>query len=348
MNRTEKSTARLLALILWLAALLAGVSAAEGGRAGHEAIVSFRPEAVSDTADLERILTESLDAEYEFISPMRVDDDLVLGLVRCPSFSAADLVALLCANEDILYAEENGSCVPLSYDRFGRYDYQLDDPLSPYQYYLNPPSATNLNTAVGNTLTQGLSEDQVVSLRACGLWEEGSNDVVVAIIDTGINAEHEDLKAVMWHNPGNIGLPGDSGYNYKAGIPDVTDNVGHGTHVSGIIASAANNGKGIAGIAAGADIRIMMLATSSSDPEAEADNKYCFIQSMNYILQAKRAGVNIVAVNNSWSAGHSYLYDAMLEKMGEEGIVNFIAAGNDLADMEHKDSGLSESDVSAR
>ena len=344
MNRAEKNIARFLALVLCLAALLVGASAAEGRLAGHEAIVSFRPEAVSDTADLQRILAESLDAEYELISPIRVDDDLVLGLVRCPSLSAADLAALLCANEDIVYAEENRSCLPLSYDSHGRYDYELDDPLSPYQYYLNPPTATNLNTAVGNTLTQGLTEDQVVSLRACGLWEEGSNDIVVAIIDTGVNAEHEDLKAMMWRNPGNIGLPGDSGYNYQDNIPDVTDNAGHGTHVSGIIASAANNGKGIAGIAAGADVRIMMLATSSSDPESAPDN-YCFIQSMNYILQARRAGVNIVAVNNSWSAGPSYLYDAMLEKMGEEGIVSFIAAGNDLVDMEHKESGLSESDV---
>ena len=345
MHKAEKTTARILALLLLLAAVLAGTSAAEGRRTGHEAIAAFRPEAVSGAEDMERILAQSLDAEFELLSPMRVDDDLVLGLVRCPSLSAADLAARLRANGDIVHAEENGSCRPLGYDSRDRYEYDLDDPLSPYQYYLNPPTAVNRNTAVGNTLPQGLPEDEVVSLRACGLWGEDSDDVVVAIIDTGANVDHEDLKDVMWHNPGNIGLPGDSGYNYLEDSPYLKDINGHGSHVAGMIAAVANNGKGIAGVAAGADVRIMVLGTDRTRPDWEPDNKYCFLQSQNYILQAKRAGVNIVAVNNSWTAGPSYLYDVMLEKMGEEGIVNFIAAGNDRKDMEQQASGLSESDV---
>ena len=345
MNRTKNAVTGILALVLLLTAMLAWGAAAEGSRAEHEAIVSFCPEAASDTADLERILAESLDGEYELISPMWVDDDLVLGLVRCPARSAEELVALLSANENIVYAQENRICLPLGYNSQGRYDYDLDDPLSPYQYYLNPPAAVNLNTAVGNTRTQGLPEDQVISLRACGLWEESSDDIVVAIIDTGVNAAHEDLEPVMWHNPGNIGLPGESGYNYLEDTPDLKDVIGYGTHVSGVIAAAANNRKGIAGIAAGADVRIMVLATNLFGEDSEAKNEYCFLQSMNYILQAKRAGVNIVAVNNSWSAGAAYLYDALLAKMREEGIVNFIAAGNDAVDMEHQKSGLSESDT---
>ncbi len=345
MIRAGKTAARILALVLLLAAVLAGASAAEGGHAGHEAIVSFRPEAVSDVHDMERILSASLGADFELVSPMQVDDDLVLGLVRCPSRSASELVPLLSANGDVAYAQENRIFRPLSYDSLGRYSYDLDDPLSPYQYYLNPPTAVNLNTSVGSTLSQGLSADQVVSLRACGLWDGDGGDVVVAVIDTGVNAEHEDLKSVLWHNPGNIGLPGDSGYNYLEDIPDVKDTIGHGTHVVGMIAAAANNGKGIAGIAAGADVRVMVLATNHYPEDSETENEYCFLQSMNYILQAKRAGVNIVAVNNSWSAGSGYLYDAMLEKMGEEGIVNFIAAGNDRVNMEHQGSGLSDTKV---
>ncbi len=56
MHRAEKTTARILALLLLLAALLAGTSAAEGSRTGHEAIAAFRPEAVSGAEDMERIL----------------------------------------------------------------------------------------------------------------------------------------------------------------------------------------------------------------------------------------------------------------------------------------------------
>ena len=120
---------------------------------------------------------------------------------------------------------------------------------------------------------------------------------------TGINPQHEDLKNVLWRNPGNLGLPGnagDPGYNFLEGSSDVTDTFGHGTHVSGIIAAQANNTAGIAGIASGINVKLMILSTASNSLGGEPpNNAFCFMQSLNYVLQAKRAGVNIVAVNNS-------------------------------------------------
>lgn len=346
MSRTGKKAALLLGLIMLLAAVFTCASAAENGWVEHEVIVSFRPEAVSDAADMERILAGSLDAGFELVSPMQVDAGLILGLVRCPALSADELSSALAANKDILCVEKNFYFRLQAYDSAGNYTYRLNDPLSPYLYHLNPPTAENLDSAVGNTLTQGLTEEEVVSLRACGLWDNDSSDVVVAIIDTGVNTKHEDLKDALWHNPGNIGLPGDFGYNYLEEGPDVTDTVGHGSHVSGLIAAVANNGKGVAGVASGANVRIMMLATQPSAADSEIVNAFCFMQSLNYVLQAKRAGVNIVCVNNSWSAGSSsYLYDEMLKIMGEEGIVNFVAAGNDNNNMDQQESGLPDSDV---
>ena len=190
MRKAGKIAAWTLGLILLLALFLTPASAAEYGWAEHEAIVSFRPETISDTLDMERILGGSLDAEFELISPMRVDTDLVLGLVRCPDMSADELSSALSRNEDILRVEKNLYFRPQAYDPSGNYTYTLNDPLSPYLYYLNPPTATNLDSAVGNTLSLGLPEDEVISLRACGLWDEKSSDVVVAVIDTGINTTH--------------------------------------------------------------------------------------------------------------------------------------------------------------
>ena len=69
------------------------------------------------------------------------------------------------------------------------------DPLSFYQWYLQSPG---------------------LSLNAPDAWSflaGGRDEAVVAVIDTGINVNHEDLKNVLWTNPGNLGLPGEHGFN---------------------------------------------------------------------------------------------------------------------------------------
>ncbi len=75
----------------------------------------------------------------------------------------------------------------------------------------------------------------------------GSAAVIVAIIDTGSTADHEDLAGTVFVNP----------YNEITGTPEAVDDNGHGTHVTGTIAAQANNGKGIAGIAPG--VRVMPI-----------------------------------------------------------------------------------------
>jgi subtilisin family serine protease len=90
-------------------------------------------------------------------------------------------------------------------------------------------------------------------------WKEGvalisdamltaATPVVVAVLDTGVNAAHPELKDVMWMNTGaSVGY--DAGEKKALGISASTDVNGHGTHVAGIIAGAGSNGKGIHGIA---------------------------------------------------------------------------------------------------
>ena len=87
----------------------------------------------------------------------------------------------------------------------------------------------------------------------------GSRDVIVCIVDTGIDAEHEDLKANMWVNKGEIpgnGIDDDRngfvddvyGYDFHNDDADPTDDNSHGTHVAGIVGALANNTKGIVGV----------------------------------------------------------------------------------------------------
>jgi len=112
-------------------------------------------------------------------------------------------------------------------------------------------------------------------------WEEYQNhmkskkgqDVIVAVIDTGVDFTHEDLKHVMWNNPNEIpgnGIDDDGngiiddihGANFvdygEPGNP--MDDYGHGTHCAGIIKAEANNEKGVAGVASFSNDRIKVMA----------------------------------------------------------------------------------------
>jgi thermitase len=114
----------------------------------------------------------------------------------------------------------------------------------------------------------------------------GTPDVVIAVLDTGVYLDHEDLASKLWTNPGEI--PGNwvdddgngqvddihgwhffhswSGSTYfPAEDSDVRDDNGHGTHVAGIAAAAANNGAGIAGLAWGARIMPVKVLNQYGD-----------------------------------------------------------------------------------
>ncbi|MCK5059411.1 MAG: S8 family serine peptidase, partial [Candidatus Aminicenantes bacterium] len=87
----------------------------------------------------------------------------------------------------------------------------------------------------------------------------GSTEVIVGVIDTGVDYNHEDLAANMWTNPGEIpgnGVDDDGngyvddvhGINSITGSGDPMDDHYHGTHCSGTIGAVGNNNKGVVGV----------------------------------------------------------------------------------------------------
>lgn len=86
-------------------------------------------------------------------------------------------------------------------------------------------------------------------------WSKaGSNSVKVAVLDTGVDTTHEDLQGIYASDPKNPGrILGKHFYSDASGRQlsddNIQDNAGHGTHITGIIAAASNNKKGIAGMA---------------------------------------------------------------------------------------------------
>ena len=210
------------------------------------------------------------------------------------------------------------------------------------QTYPNDPYFDEL-WGLNNTGQTGGKVD--ADIDAPEAWDTftGSTNVVVAVIDTGVDYTHEDLAANMWVNEaeknGTPGVDDDgngfvddvygydfAGDDYGNNDPDPMDIHGHGTHVSGTIAAVGNNAKGVVGVNWRARIMALkMFRPSLAGYDSDA------IEAIDYaVMMKKDYGVNIVAINASWGG---YGYDALLKDAikgaGEVGIVFVAAAGND-------------------
>lgn len=116
---------------------------------------------------------------------------------------------------------------------------------------------------LNNTGQSGGTSD--ADIDAPEAWDSqfGNSSTIVAVIDSGVDYTHPDLERNIWTNPGEIpgngidddgnGFIDDSrGWNFTApglGNNDTFDDLGHGTHVSGIIAAVGNNAVGTVGVA---------------------------------------------------------------------------------------------------
>ena len=112
----------------------------------------------------------------------------------------------------------------------------VNDPFYSMQWHLNNEGQT------------GGKVDADVDAPEAWAIEEGSNKVVIAIVDSGVDYTHPDLAFNMWRSYGQIVGAGGDEERY------VDDENGHGTHVAGIADAVANNGIGVAGVARSAKI----------------------------------------------------------------------------------------------
>ena len=171
-------------------------------------------------------------------------------------------------------------------------------------------------------------------------WETttGSKDVVIGVIDTGIDYNHPDLAANMWVNPNEI--PGDGidndgngyvddvhGINAIDGSGNPMDTGGHGTHVAGTIGAAGNNAEGVVGV----NHEVSMIGCKFLGSEGGTTSDA--IECINYFVELKQNGINVRATNNSWGGGgySQALADALTASEAED-ILFIAAAGNDAYD----------------
>ena len=164
----------------------------------------------------------------------------------------------------------------------------------------------------------------------------GSENVIVAVIDTGIDHTHPDLVDNIWVNPGEIagnGIDDDGngfiddvhGYDFVNDDGDPFDDQGHGTHVAGTIGATGNNGVGVVGVSW--DVSLMGLKFLDADGSGSTADA---VRAINYAtMMRNQYGHNIRVTNNSWGGGGSSaaLRDA-IEGGAEADILFVAAAGN--------------------
>jgi subtilisin family serine protease len=182
-------------------------------------------------------------------------------------------------------------------------------------------------------LNWGLTEIEAVKA-----WqkEKGSKRIVVAIIDTGCDVHHPDLRQNIWRNPGEGGLDenglskatngidddGDGlvddvyGWNFAGADNDVTDDVGHGTHIAGIIG----------GLSSGVSPDVSLMILKYYDPnQSGALNLTNTIKAIRYAVEH---GANII----NYSGGglmRSPEEEEAIRWAAEQGVLVVAAAGNE-------------------
>ncbi len=170
----------------------------------------------------------------------------------------------------------------------------------------------------------------------------GSQEVVVAVLDTGIDYLHGDLAANIWTNPEEIASNGvdDDNNGYVDDIYGIDtangdsvpmDDNGHGTHVAGTIGAVGNNGTGIAGV--NWQVKILACKFLNSEGSGYIDGA---VECLDYIKEKYDDGLNVVATNNSWGAKGESL--TLAEAIASQREILFVAAaGNDDLDNDESD-----------
>jgi len=231
-----------------------------------------------------------------------------------------EVVASLASREQVLYAEPN-------------YIYRLAETTPNDTYFASEQwSLRNVGQKGGY-----IDED----IDASDVWDiqKGSSSVIVAVIDTGIDLEHTDVRTNVWTNPDEV--PGNENDDDNNGYIDdwrgwdffqhdnyPDDLHSHGSHVSGIIGALTNNSQGVAGICW--NVSLMPLACfDPSTGEAPSDT---LAEAVYYAIDQ---GAKVI--NASWGEFiHSQILEDAIWTAQNAGALFIAAAGNYyLKDLDH-------------
>jgi thermitase len=238
--------------------------------------------------------------------------------------SLEDVIAILHEDPTVEYAERN---------QIVSIDYVPNDPYFSSQWFLaNTGQAFPIKGGAARTGTAGAD----IAIESAWDVDTGQTEVVVAVLDTGVDYHHRDLANRMWINAaerdGDPDIDDDRngyvddiyGYNfaidyYREGTTDPLDDSGHGTLCAGIIAAEMDNGVDIAGICPAARI----MAVKNLNAKGNGD----VFSSAEAIYYAVDNGADVISC--SWGfASHSMTMEEAVNYAYSQGVLAVVSAGN--------------------
>lgn len=292
-----------------------------------EVLVKFRPGvSLADIKKLTEKNNDRIEDEIETVKGLYSIDDLDNADAKqvAEQYAAMrDLVVYAEPNFEIKLTDPANTSAPVSDFDPNEYDPAMpNDPMFAEQWALN------------NTGQNGGKEKAHIDALKAWLKTRGSDKIVVAVLDTGVDFTHTDLVSNIWFRPDNIPQYSDDelgtfndehGFNATDNIADPMDDNGHGTHCAGIIGAEGNNDKGIAGI--NWNVQIMPLKFLGKGGFGSTKDA---IEAINYAIDRKQKGVNVRIISASWgSTQYSKALEDAIRAAGEAGILFVAAAGND-------------------
>lgn len=290
-----------------------------------EVLVRFRAGTTRETIDrITSQFNDEVEDRIESVEGLDVIEDE-------DGKNADDVVAQYRALPEVEYAEANSE-ISLDHEDAGRKHVHADDEMFFRQWGLSNDGENG-----------GKAGADVSAMRAWAVTK-GSDQVVVAVLDSGVDYTHPDLVNNIWTRPEIIkayhddDLTSDDGIDDQHGFNVVEDNGdpmdwnGHGTHCAGIIGAEGGNGIGIAGV--NWKVKIMPLRFMDGDGAGTTRDA---IEAINYVIDRKRAGVNVRIISASWGSNtRSRALEDVIRKAYDEGILLVAAAGNDNSDNDQK------------
>jgi subtilisin family serine protease len=182
-----------------------------------------------------------------------------------------------------------------------------------------------------------LADDRLLGVQDAWDVTKGGN-TVVAVIDTGADLDHPDLRDNLWRNPKEIpgnGIDDDgngfvddvNGADFVNRDGDPSDDNGHGTHVAGILAARGGNHVGVTGVAQRA--RIMVLKALGADAVGDA------VTMAEAVRYAVANGATIINMSVS-GPGRSQAFEEAVQAASDAGVIMTVAAGNSGHDLDEQ------------
>lgn len=154
---------------------------------------------------------------------------------------------------------------------------------------------------------------------AFGAWsiEKGSRNVIVAVVDTGLDANHPDLKANVYRD-----AKGHYGFDFVKNTPNPVDEHGHGTHVAGIIGAIANPKTGVSGVVQKVSIEAVKYYADSNTGAVNLTNT---VKALDWAVNSGAKVINYSGGGPEF-AEEEYI---ILKKAEARGVLIVAAAGNE-------------------